>query len=186
METHEYRPSFLESLLVKTFRLVNKVVSWHKLPGIIGTLNIGALRVELRQHNLHDGYASATAQGNPQDTPLTDERFLHARNSDGNFNSLDQPRMGSRCMRFGRNFPRKVTEKPSENELWTPNPRLLSERIMARQPGGFKPATSLNLLAAAWIQFQTHDWFFHETVCLMAFYGRHLMRRTTFGVIYIC
>ncbi|KAF4534017.1 Peroxidase family protein [Lasiodiplodia theobromae] len=71
--------------------------------------------------------------------------------------------MGSRCMRFGRNFPRKVTEKPSENELWTPNPRLLSERIMARQPGGFKPATSLNLLAAAWIQFQTHDWFFHET-----------------------
>ncbi|WP_410960564.1 peroxidase family protein, partial [Salmonella sp. SAL4357] len=25
----------------------------------------------------------------------------------------------------------------------------------------FTPATSLNLLAAAWIQFQTHDWFAH-------------------------
>ena len=27
--------------------------------------------------------------------------------------------------------------------------------------GEFIPATSLNLLAAAWIQFQTHDWFAH-------------------------
>ncbi|KAH0128739.1 heme peroxidase, partial [Aureobasidium melanogenum] len=26
----------------------------------------------------------------------------------------------------------------------------------------FKPATTLNLLAAAWIQFQVHDWVFHE------------------------
>lgn len=28
----------------------------------------------------------------------------------------------------------------------------------------FIPATTLNLLAAAWIQFQTHDWFVHENV----------------------
>ncbi|KAL1623510.1 hypothetical protein SLS54_004500 [Diplodia seriata] len=159
---YQYQPSFLERVLVKTFHLVNKIIPWHKLPGAIGALNLDALRIELRQYNLYDGYASVAAQGTPGDTPLTDERFLHARNSDGKFNSLDQPRMGSRCMRLGRNFPRKFTEKPSEEELWTPNPRLLSERIMAREPGGFKPATSLNLLAAAWIQFQTHDWFFHE------------------------
>ncbi|CCC10458.1 unnamed protein product [Sordaria macrospora k-hell] len=44
----------------------------------------------------------------------------------------------------------------------TPNPRMISERFMARKEGKFIPATTLNLLAAAWIQFQTHDWFFHE------------------------
>jgi hypothetical protein len=33
---------------------------------------------------------------------------------------------------------------------------------MARKT--FIPATTLNLIAAAWIQFQTHDWFFHEDV----------------------
>ena len=33
---------------------------------------------------------------------------------------------------------------------------------MARPEGGFKPATIVNLLAAAWIQFQVHDWFGHH------------------------
>ena len=42
----------------------------------------------------------------------------------------------------------------------------MSSRLLARQTksdGGddFKPAAILNLLAAAWIQFQTHDWFNH-------------------------
>jgi hypothetical protein len=43
--------------------------------------------------------------------------------------------------------------------LLTPNPRLVSERLLQRDQ--FKPAKILNLLAAAWIQFETHDWFFH-------------------------
>jgi hypothetical protein len=63
-------------------------------------------------------------------------------------------------MRFGRNVPRAHTAKPSEEELMTPNPRLISEQLLKRD--NFKPATSLNLLAAAWIQFQVHDWFQHE------------------------
>lgn len=47
----------------------------------------------------------------------------------------------------------------------TPNPRMISERFRARKEGKFIPATTLNLLAAAWIQFQTHDCFFHEQAC---------------------
>jgi hypothetical protein len=72
--------------------------------------------------------------------------------------------MGCTGLRLGRNFPRENCQKPTEEELWTPNPRIVSERFMARKPGGFIPATTLNLLAAAWIQFQTHDWFNHEIV----------------------
>ena len=154
--------SFGESLLVGVFHFVNKFVRWDKLVPIIGALNLEALRLELRQYNLHDGYASGAAQGNQTTDPMTDKRFEFARNSDGKFNSTEMPRMGCTGMRLGRNFPRALTPKPTEEELWTPSPRMLSDRFMARK--AFIPATTLNLLAAAWIQFQTHDWFFHESV----------------------
>jgi hypothetical protein len=159
-----FQPSFIERIAIFIFQFINKFVSWFKLPGIFGALNLAAIRIELRGHNLHDGYASTSAQGNAQDEPMDDERYLNARHSSGKFNSLECPLMGSAGMRFGRNFPRKDCPKPTVKELWTPNPRLVSERFMARKPGGFIPATTLNLLAAAWIQFQTHDWFNHELV----------------------
>ncbi|KAG9851264.1 heme peroxidase, partial [Aureobasidium melanogenum] len=162
MDPPNFRAGLLDRLLVGLFHFINLFIPWHKLPGIIGAINLDALRVELRQYNLHDGYASATAQGNTDDTPLDDKRFLGARNSDGKDNSLTMPKMGCSGMRFGRNFPRKYCKKPTEQELWTPNPRLVSEAFMSREPGEFKPATTLNLLAAAWIQFQVHDWVFHE------------------------
>ena len=160
--TPSYKPSLGDRLLVATFHLINKIIPWHKLPSLFGALNLDALRVELRQYNLHDGYASGTAQGDQNTEPMSDKRFEHARNSDGKFNSTELPLMGCAGMRLGRNFPRKFTPKPTEEELWNPNPRMLSERFMARKE--FIPATTLNLLAAAWIQFQTHDWFFHESV----------------------
>ncbi|KAI4851831.1 heme peroxidase [Aureobasidium sp. EXF-8845] len=162
MDPPNFRPGLLDRILVSIFHFVNLFIPWHKLPSIFGALNLDALRIELRQYNLHDGYASATAQGNPDNTPLDDKRFLSARNSDGTDNSLTMPKMGCSGMRFGRNFPRKYCQKPTEQELWTPNPRLVSEAFMSRKEGEFKPATTLNLLAAAWIQFQVHDWVFHE------------------------
>lgn len=167
MDPPNFRAGLLDRLLVALFHFINLFIPWHKLPGIIGAINLDALRVELRQYNLHDGYASATAQGNTDNTPLEDKRYLSARNSDGKDNSLIMPKMGCSGMRFGRNFPREYCQKPTEQELWTPNPRLVSEVFMSRKPGEFKPATTLNLLAAAWIQFQVHDWVFHENVCAM-------------------
>jgi hypothetical protein len=40
-----------------------------------------------------------------------------------------------------------------------PNPRTISNELLARDT--FKPATTLNLLAAAWLQFMVHDWMSH-------------------------
>ncbi|EWC46356.1 hypothetical protein DRE_04299 [Drechslerella stenobrocha 248] len=158
-----FKPSFFENVGVKLFHLVNKLVPWHKLPGFIGAINLGALRIELRAQNLHDGYSTAAPQGTATSDPIEDQRYLHARHSDGKFNSVELPRMGCTGIRFGRNFPRTYTQRPTEEELWTPNPRMISEKFMKRKDdGGFIPATTLNLLAAAWIQFQTHDWFNHE------------------------
>lgn len=168
MEPPNFQPTFLERVCIKIFLFINRYVPWHKLPGFLGALNLDFLRVELRAYNLHDGYSSGDAQGNTINHPLEDERFISARNSDGRFNSVELPLMGCAGMRFGRNFPRKYTQKPSKEELWTPNPRLVSERFMARKSRGFIPAKSLNLLAAAWIQFQIHDWFQHESVRIEA------------------
>ena len=40
-----------------------------------------------------------------------------------------------------------------------PNPVAVSQQLLYREQ--FIPARSLNLLAAAWIQFQVHDWVAH-------------------------
>jgi len=164
MESPSFQPTLLERIFINLFHFINLFVPWHKLPGFIGAFNVDFLRIELRANNLYDGYASGAEQGNTIEEPMKDPRFLNARNSDGKFNSLELPRMACSGMRFGRNFPRKYTQKPTGEELWSPNPRLISEVFMARKPGGFIPATTLNLLAAAWIQFQIHDWFQHESV----------------------
>ncbi|KAK8071803.1 hypothetical protein PG996_005151 [Apiospora saccharicola] len=155
----KFQPSFIERAAVSSFEFLNRFVPWYKLPGFLGAFNLAFLRISLRTYNLHDGYADPSAQGSYGDA-VEDERFLHARNSDGKYNSLELPLMGCAGMRFGRNFPRENCPKPTEEELWTPNPRAISEKFMVRKQ--FKPATTLNLLAAAWIQFQTHDWFNHE------------------------
>src|SRR5947208_17112569 len=60
--------------------------------------------------------------------------------------------------RFGRNVPRAATY-PDEANLLEPSPREVSRQLLARDT--LKEATILNFLAAAWIQFETHDWFFH-------------------------
>lgn len=83
---------------------------------------------------------------------MADSEFQYTRNSDGLFNDLSAPKMGCAGMRFGRNVPREYTLKPSDGELMTPGPRLVSSTLLKRDT--FKPATILNLLAAAWIQFQ--------------------------------
>ena len=49
---------------------------------------------------------------------------------------------------------------PDTANLLVPNPRTVSRELMTREQ--FQPATILNLLAAAWIQFMVHDWFVHK------------------------
>ena len=67
------------------------------------------------------------------------------------------PADGQRRRRFGRNFLNETF--PDTANLLTPNPRTVSLELLTRTT--FQPATILNVLAAAWIQFQVHDWFMH-------------------------
>ena len=85
--------------------------------------------------------------------------WQRARSSDGRWNDPSDPDMGAVTRRFGRNVPLEHTVPEGLPGLLEPSPRLISRRLLVRD--SFVPATSLNLLAAAWIQFQTHDWFAH-------------------------
>ncbi len=129
---------------------------WHKLPLPLALLDLIGLRIQLRAKNLYDTY------NGPQDRPAVGEQkssYLTTRTVDGTYNDLTVPTMGSANTRFGRNIPLKNVNLPSDAEVLTPNPRTVSLDLLARE--SFQPATILNLLAAAWIQFMVHDWFSH-------------------------
>jgi hypothetical protein len=138
------------------YRVVNRFVPWHRLPPFLGAVNLAMLRRELRRHNLHDTSPQVPATWPPQ----VEHRFLVSRASDGRFNDLAHPEMGSAGFRFGRNVPLADAFPGSDSSILDPNPREISERLLARKE--FVPATTLNLLAAAWIQFQVHDWVSHK------------------------
>ena len=126
---------------------------WDKLPLPIAMLVLIGLRNVLRAKNLYD-----TGRGRLDKPDVSDHpRYLTARTLDGTFNNLDDPLMGSLGSRFGRNVPPAATVR--EKDPLEPNPRLVSRELLTRDE--FIPATTLNLLAGAWIQFEVHDWFSH-------------------------
>jgi hypothetical protein len=150
-------PGKTASLMVRGFMLLNRFVRWDRLPTLLGALNLHAYRMLQRETNLYDTNTipTTTTTELPPRTPAR----LQYRTSDGSYNDLDHPTMGMAGTRFGRNVPLDRVYPDPMPALITPSPRTVSLRLMTRER--FQPATTLNLLAAAWIQFQTHDWFNH-------------------------
>ncbi len=138
------------------FRLVNVFFPWHRLGVRLGLLNLVAFRHVLRRDNLID---TEPHEAPPQARPVPaqpDETARVRRTFDGTDNDLSARRMGAVGATFGRNLP--MLHRP--NLYDEPNPVRVSNELLARRT--FRPATSLNLLAAAWIQFQVHDWVQHK------------------------
>lgn len=131
---------------------------WHRLPTPLALLKLNQFRKKLRQENLHDTSQLPDQEKLPKPIPDPNDRHLVARTADGSFNDLDHPEMGMAGTRFGRNVPLREVY-PDEKNLMNPNPRIVSRVLMTREQ--FIPATTLNVLAAAWIQFQNHEWFAH-------------------------
>jgi hypothetical protein len=154
------KTSVFDRALTSYFARVNRTRPWHKLPFLLGLFNLIALREELRASNLVDTRTKddpARTRRVTADTAAYELRRY--RSADGSYNDLSDPDMGKAGTRFARNVPLADAWPGEQPELMTPSPRLISQKLMRREE--FVPATSLNLLAAAWIQFQTHDWFAH-------------------------
>lgn len=140
-------------------RLFMRVTGWAddhigfaRLPQPIALVVLVGDRMRRRRGNLHDPADTPVVWG-PE--PLGRRRVLH-RTSTGANNDVVFPEMGGAGQIFGRNVPIEYT-KPQD--VLHPSPRLISEKLLARK--SFKPATSLNLLAASWLQFEVHDWLSH-------------------------
>ena len=150
-------PSFIDKALGRLGTTLDQLRGWDRLPLPLALLTLVGLRDELRQYNLYDTY-----EGNPPEAPTrAPAEYLTVRTIDGSYNALDAPSMGMANTRFGRNVPLADSQAEEPPELLEPNPRVVSRELLVRHE--FKPATTLNILAAAWLQFQVRDWFSHGT-----------------------
>jgi hypothetical protein len=145
----------LRSLVSRLFGNVATAVDhrygWHRLPTLVGLVLLVAIRKRLRDENLYDTSAVEAP-------PAPPARYRTARSPDGSYNDLDAPGMGQAGARFGRNVPLEQAS-PDRDRVLQPNPRTVSRELMTRE--AFVPATTLNVLAAAWLQFMIRDWFSH-------------------------
>jgi hypothetical protein len=155
------RKSVTTNPLVRTYAVVNRFVPWHKLPVPLALFNVLTYRWVLREKNLYDTSPPRRQNGASSGTISSKDSVhnLYWRTVAGTNNDLKDTGMGRAGTRFGRNVPIEYTFPEPEPALLSPSPRLVSRKLMTRDK--FKPATTLNLFAAAWIQFMTHDWFNH-------------------------
>jgi hypothetical protein len=146
---------FLLGLVANIAWRLDRRFGWDHLPLPVGVMTLFGLRYWLRQRNLYSVNAGLPP---PSAEALADARLsanAWSRTRDGRFNDFDDPEMGAACTRFGRNSP----EVPNMGSPDDPSPEEVSDKLLKRHD--FLPATGLNLLAAAWIQFEVHDWFSH-------------------------
>jgi hypothetical protein len=153
---------------------------------------LGVMRGILDKGNLWDMYANnihpALAVPGTATMPAAtcDANAATTRTIDGTCNDLANPSMGARGIRFGRNImPYVPATKPDGTPtlapnpsahvnpatLMSPNPREVSRHLFTTPRGEQQVKVPfLNMFAAAWIQFQVHDWFDHgETNVLDGF-----------------
>jgi len=141
-------------LLTATAAALDRRLGWDRLPRPLGVVTLVGLRARLREQNLHDTGTVESVRPH-----ASGDRHLRTRTLDGSYNDLAVPAMGTIGARFGRNVPVDRTHPEPLPDLIEPNPRLVSRELLTRTE--FQPATIVNVLAGAWLQFEVHDWFSH-------------------------
>jgi Animal haem peroxidase len=134
--------------------------NWYRRPLRRAILTLAHMREELNRHNLRDAYPKGELVGfhsKGQEPPSGVERY---RTADGSWNNLKNPMEGAAGTRFSRNVANSAIRPESGARLMTPDPREVSRQLLTRGEQ-MKEVPFLNLLAAAWIQFETHDWVSH-------------------------
>ena len=121
---------------------------------------LATMRSILEENNLWDTYrfAEPATSACPANAKTT-------RQIDGTCNDLTKTWMGAAGTRIQRNMdPTGSFAQAETTTLMSPNPRTVSRELFTRD--SYKGVPFLNLLAAAWIQFNVHDWFNHTTTQL--------------------
>src|SRR5258708_31312822 len=150
-----YRQLLFWGIYDQTAEVRDHSIGWNRPPPLLGLFALLGLRNILRQRNLYD----TTHEPSLSPPPIEPFQalYLTVRSPDGTYNDLDNPRMGMAGSRFGRNVSIEDTYPEPKPAILTPNPRIVTTELLTRKT--FQPAITLNLLAAAWIQFMILDWF---------------------------
>jgi hypothetical protein len=136
---------------------VDRSVGWYRLPTALGLGVLAGIRNVMRRNNLFDTSQLPSRNLPPLEEP--NDALFAERSADGSYNDLGHPRMGMAGSRFGRNVPNDKTFPESAPAIFTPNPRVISQELLRRRE--FVPATSVNNMVGAWLQFMIRDWFSH-------------------------
>jgi hypothetical protein len=151
------RRSLFSRVYDRIAEAVDRRIGWDHLPLPLGLLTLVGVRNVLRRRNLYDTRAEPTTDP-PRARPW-DHRYATWRTPDGSYNDLSDPAMGMAGTRFGRNVPLGRTVPEPGPAILTPSPRTVSRELLTREH--FQPAPTLNVLAAAWLQFVVRDWVSH-------------------------
>jgi Animal haem peroxidase len=152
-----YRTSAFWLLYDRIAHLIDRRVGWDRLPLPLGLAVLAGIRNTLRRSNLYDTRTIPAVDTAPVG-PLN-PRYATERTADGTYNDLSDPAMGMANARFGRNLPLDKVWPEPETAIMQPSPRQVSRELLTRHE--FVPATTVNSLAAAWLQFMVRDWFSH-------------------------
>ncbi len=139
----------------RAISVANRGIPWYRLPLHFAVLNLDVFRRLLYARNLFD---LEPPEAPPRARPvpsMIQENDRVARTSDGRYNDLSAPGMGAVDAPFGRNLEPVYCPDLFDK----PDPFVVSNVLLKRER--FLPAPSLNVIAAAWIQFQVHDWVKH-------------------------
>lgn len=152
---------WLEKLLGRLLLILNARRPWHRWTGYqwsrcLGLAMLAAIRNRARETNLVDTTCTKDVIPVGDSLRQVDPSVIEARTADGSDNDLLEPEMGRANTRFGRN----IHTEDDDPRLFHPHPRKVSRVLMMRDK--FIEIPTLNLLAAAWIQFQVHGWFNHD------------------------
>ncbi len=134
--------------------------NWYRKRLYTGVLTLAYMRETLNRENLKSTYPRGAKVGFQPDGLTPPEGVTHFRTADGSWNNLDDPKEGAAGTRFPRNVANAVIKPASDEELLSPDPRLISRKLLTRAER-MEEVPFLNLLAASWIQFQNHDWITH-------------------------
>jgi len=134
--------------------------NWDRRPYMVGLLILAYMRGQLNRGNLKNTYPRGSLIAFQRAGQTPPNGVTHFRMADGTWNNLLNPKEGAAGTRFLRNVTNDAIRREMAADVMTPNPRTVSRVLLTRkQP--MKEVPFLNMLAAAWINFQNHDWIHH-------------------------
>lgn len=137
--------------------------NWYRRSLFGGIMTLAYMRDRLNRRNLKSAYPDGALVGFQDAGQTPPDGASHFRMANGSWNNFDNPMEGAAGTRFSRNVDADAVRPETGEQLLTPNPRLISRRLLTRGDET-KEVPFLNLLAASWIQFQNHGWVNHGEV----------------------